>query len=318
MPDNAKSPEPALPDGQILIYQDGATRLQVRLDGRTVWLTQGLIAALFQTTKQNVSLHLRNIFAEHELEADSVVKECLTNAADGKRYRTLYHDLDAILAVGYRVRSDRGTAFRQWATARLSELLVKGFTLDDERLKEGRSFGGDDFDELLERIRAIRAIRASERMIYQKITYIYATSIAPRRRRGDQEGRRVAGWRCDGHSKGRHRAGPRPGEPRKGGGGNPSQRWLCPRQRKLRKRSQSAEGQEALASCDRIPARDRRSTRSVLRVRPRVRSTSPVGTGSRCRLPIRIRQTRPLLLRPRPVVVDQRSALPHDRLTRCR
>ena len=166
--------EPAPPDGQILIYQDGATRLQVRLDGRTVWLTQGLIAELFQTTKQNVSLHLRNIFGERELDADSVVKESLTTAADGKRYRTLHYSLDAILAVGYRVRSARGTAFRQWATARLSELLVKGFTLDDERLKEGRSLGTDYFDELLERI---RAIRASERMFYQKITDIYATSI---------------------------------------------------------------------------------------------------------------------------------------------
>ena len=174
MPDKTEPPEPAAPDGQILIYQDGATRLQVRLDGRTVWLTQGLIAELFQTTKQNVSLHLRNIFAERELEADSVVKESLTTAADGKRYRTLDYNLDAILAVGYRVRSARGTAFRQWATARLSELLVKGFTLDDERLKEGRSLGTDYFDELLERI---RAIRASERMFYQKITDIYASSI---------------------------------------------------------------------------------------------------------------------------------------------
>ena len=174
MPDKTEPPEPALPGGQILIYQDGATRLQVRLDGRTVWLTQALIAELFQTTKQNVSLHLRNIFAEHELAADSVVKESLTTAADGKRYRTLDYNLDAIIAVGYRVRSARGTAFRQWATARLSELLVKGFTMDDERLKEGQSLGTDYFDELLERI---RAIRASERRFYQKITDIYATSI---------------------------------------------------------------------------------------------------------------------------------------------
>ena len=174
MADKTESPDTAPPDGQILIYLDGATRLQVRLDGRTVWLTQGLIAELFQTTKQNVSLHLRNILAERELDADSAVKESLTTAADGKRYRTLYYSLDAILAVGYRVRSARGTVFRQWATARLSELLVKGFTLDDERLKEGRSLGTDYFDELLERI---RAIRASERMFYQKITDIYATSI---------------------------------------------------------------------------------------------------------------------------------------------
>ncbi len=176
MPDRPSLPEPTPPEGQILIYQDGATRLQVRLDGRTVWLTQGLMAELFQTTKQNISLHLRNLLEEQELEAESVVKESLTTAADGKRYRTLYYSLDAILAVGYRVRSARGTAFRQWATARLAELLVKGFTMDDERLKEGRtaSGGGAYFDELLERI---RAIRASERMFYQKITDIYATSI---------------------------------------------------------------------------------------------------------------------------------------------
>ena len=149
----------------------------------------------------------------------------------------------------------RGTAFRQWATARLSELLVKGFTLDDERLKEGRSLGIDYFDELLERI---RAIRASERMFYQKITDIYATSISPRRRLGDQEGRRAAGWRCDGHSEGRHRAGPR--------------------QRQLRQRSQPTEGQGALTDRERTPERRQRSTRLVLLVRPRVRSTSPGGT----------------------------------------
>jgi hypothetical protein len=98
----------------------------------------------------------------------------LTTAADGKRYRTLHYNLDAILAVGYRVRSPRGTAFRQWATARLSELLVKGFTLDDERIKAGRTIGADYFDELLARI---RDIRTSERLFYQKITDIYATSI---------------------------------------------------------------------------------------------------------------------------------------------
>jgi hypothetical protein len=106
--DKTESPEPSAPvrpDGQVLIYQDGATHLQVRLEGRSVWLTQGLIAELFQTTKQNVSLHLRNIFAERELEADSVVKESLTTAADGKRYRTLYYNLDAILAVGYHAPS---------------------------------------------------------------------------------------------------------------------------------------------------------------------------------------------------------------------
>jgi len=158
----------------MLIYRDGATRLQVRLDGQTVWLTQAGIAALYQTTKQNISLHIRNILQEGELSPESVVKEYLTPAADGKRYRTRHYSLDMILAVGYRVRSARGTAFRQWATARLSELLTKGFTLDDERIKAGRTLGADYFDELLERI---RDIRASERLFYQKITDIYATSI---------------------------------------------------------------------------------------------------------------------------------------------
>lgn len=162
------------PGGQLLIYQDGGTRLQVRLDGQTVWLTQALMAELFQTTKQNISLHLQNIFDDKELQQAAVVKEYLTTAADGKRYRTLHYNLDAILAVGYRVRSPRGTAFRQWATARLGELLVKGFTLDDERIKAGRTIGADYFDELLARI---RDIRASERLFYQKITDIYATSI---------------------------------------------------------------------------------------------------------------------------------------------
>lgn len=167
-------PESQPPGGQLLIYQDGGLKLQVRLDGRTVWLTQAAMAELYQTSKQNVSLHLQNIFDDNELPLEAVVKEYLTTAADGKRYRTLHYSLDAILAVGYRVRSARGTLFRQWATARLSELLVKGFTLDDERIKAGRTIGADYFDELLARI---RDIRASERLFYQKITDIYATSI---------------------------------------------------------------------------------------------------------------------------------------------
>ena len=171
---NERLPAPLPPGGQMLIYRDGATNLQVRLDGQTVWLTQAAMAELFQTTKQNVSLHIHNILDEKELQPEAVVKEYLTTAADGKRYRTLHYSLDMILAVGYRVRSARGTAFRQWATARLSELLVKGFTLDDERIKAGRTLGADYFDELLARI---RDIRSSERLFYQKITDIYATSI---------------------------------------------------------------------------------------------------------------------------------------------
>lgn len=165
----SRSPEPENqpPDGQMLIYQDGGLKLQVRLDGQTVWLTQTQLGELYQTSKQNISLHIQNILEENELRREAVVKEYLTTAGDGKRYRTLHYSLDMILAAGYRVRSPRGTLFRQWATARLSELLVKGFTLDDERIKAGRTIGADYFDELLARI---RDIRANERLFHQKIT----------------------------------------------------------------------------------------------------------------------------------------------------
>lgn len=165
------------PGGQLLIYQDAGLKLQVRLDGQTVWLTQAGMADLFQTTPQNITLHLQGIYDDGELSEESTCKEYLQVRTEGNRKvrRSLRHyNLDAILAVGYRVRSPRGTAFRQWATARLSELLVKGFTLDDERIKAGRTIGADYFDELLARI---RDIRASERLFYQKITDIYATSI---------------------------------------------------------------------------------------------------------------------------------------------
>ena len=142
-----------------------------------MWLSQRLIAELFQVTVPTVNEHLAGIYADGELDQTATIRSFRIVQTEGRRQvaRAIDHyNLDAILAVGYRVRSARGTAFRQWATARLSELLVKGFTLDDERLKEGRSLGSDYFDELLERI---RAIRASERMFYQKITDIYATSI---------------------------------------------------------------------------------------------------------------------------------------------
>ena len=175
--DEERLPAPLPPGGQILIYRDGATDLQVRLDGETVWLTQAAMAELFQTTPQNVTIHLESIYDERELDEAATCKEYLQVRQEGTRQvrRSLKHyNLDAILAVGYRVRSARGTAFRQWATARLSELLVKGFTLDDERIKAGRTLGTDYFDELLARI---RDIRSSERLFYQKITDIYATSI---------------------------------------------------------------------------------------------------------------------------------------------
>ena len=173
-----KLPAPSEPvSGQVLIYRDGALNLQVRLDGETVWLTQAQIAELFQTTPQNITLHISAIYQEGELVQEATCKDYLQVQTEGTRQvrRSLKHyNLDVILAVGYRVRSQRGTQFRQWATARLGELLVKGFTLDDERIKAGRTQGQDYFDELLARI---RDIRSSERLFYQKITDIYATSI---------------------------------------------------------------------------------------------------------------------------------------------
>lgn len=170
------SQQPPDPTPGIVLYQaaDGGTKLAVRLQGQTVWLTQAQMAELFQKTKQNISLHIQNVLEDRELPEESVVKDHLTTAADGKSYATKHYSLDMIIAVGYRVRSSRGTQFRQWATATLAEYLTKGFALDDTRLKEGKNWGADYFDELLARI---RDIRASERRFYQKITDIYATSI---------------------------------------------------------------------------------------------------------------------------------------------
>ena len=162
---------------ELILYQteDGLTRVQLRVADGSVWLSQLEIAELFATTKQNVSLHVANVLKEGELIADSVVKESLTTAADGKKYRTKLYRLEMILAVGYRVKGHRGTQFRQWATARLSDYLVKGFAMDDERLKNPPGPGHTDyFDELLARI---RDIRSSERRFYQKVLDIYATSV---------------------------------------------------------------------------------------------------------------------------------------------
>ncbi len=169
------------PEGQpggkseIVLYQaeDGHSRIQVRLEKETVWLTQAGMAELYQTTKQNISLHVQSVIEDGELSRGATVKQYLTVQAEGARKvrRALeYYNLEMILAVGYRVRSPRGVQFRQWATERLREYLIKGFTLDDERLK-GHDRLADYFDELLARI---REIRASEARVYQRIREIFA------------------------------------------------------------------------------------------------------------------------------------------------
>jgi hypothetical protein len=165
------------PKSELILYQteNNRTRIEVRLENETVWLTQKLMAELFQKDVRTVNEHIQNIFEEGELSPDSVIRKFRITAADGKAYDTQHYNLDVIIAVGYRVKSHRGTQFRQWATQRLREYIVKGFTMDDERLKNPPGKGQKDyFDELLQRI---RDIRSSERRFYQKVLDIYATSI---------------------------------------------------------------------------------------------------------------------------------------------
>ena len=162
-------------NNKIIIYNsaDGQVKLEVMLENETVWLSQKQIAELFNCSVDNISLHFKNIFREAELSENSVTEEYSITASDGKNYKVKHYNLEAIISVGYRVNSARGTQFRKWATERLREYLVKGFTMDDERLKQGDG-RARYFQELLQRI---RDIRSSERIFYQKITDIYATSI---------------------------------------------------------------------------------------------------------------------------------------------
>lgn len=169
-------PNPQAPS-DIILYQtdDGSTRLEVQLQDETVWLSQAQMAELFQTSVPNVSMHIRNVFSEGEVQAAATVKEFLTVRQEGTRRvsRSVEHyNLDVIISVGYRVKSHRGTQFRMWATQRLREYLIKGFAMDDERLK--RLGGGNYFDELLARI---RDIRSSEKVFWRKVLEIYATSV---------------------------------------------------------------------------------------------------------------------------------------------
>lgn len=160
-------------EDKIILYttEDGNVNISVYFEHENFWLTQKTMAELFGCTTDNISLHLKNIFSDGELHKDSVTEKISVTASDGKKYLTQFYNLDAIIAVGYRVNSKKATRFRQWATKTLKEYIMKGFVLNDEMLKNGKPFGKDYFDELLERI---KEIRASERRFYQKITDIYA------------------------------------------------------------------------------------------------------------------------------------------------
>lgn len=161
-------------DTEIIMYrsEDGSTKIDVRMEDETVWLSQGQMVELFQSSKANISEHIKNIFVEGELIEDSVVRNFRTTAADGKNYNVKHYNLDVIISVGYRVKSLRGTQFRIWATERLREYLIKGFTMNDDLLK--KAGGGNYWKELLERI---RDIRSSEKVFYRQLLDLFATSI---------------------------------------------------------------------------------------------------------------------------------------------
>ena len=161
-------------ESEIIIYQteDGHTKIDVKFEDETVWLTQAQLCELYQTSKSNISEHIKHIFEEGELEENSVVRKFRTTAADGKKYITIHYNLDMIISLGYRVKSKIATNFRRWATERLKEYMIKGFTMDDERLKN--LGGGNYWKELLDRI---RDIRSSEKVMYRQVLDLYATSV---------------------------------------------------------------------------------------------------------------------------------------------
>lgn len=161
-----------LPNFILYTTPSGDVKLNVTIQDETLWLTQKMMAELFDCSVDNISLHLKNIFIDNELDENSVVEDFSITATDGKKYKTKHYNLDAIIAIGYRVNSSRATQFRIWATKILREYMIKGFVMNDERLKQGeKTFGKDYFQELLERV---RSIRASERRIYLQITDIFA------------------------------------------------------------------------------------------------------------------------------------------------
>ena len=168
--------ENTIPGGEFILYttDDGNSKVECRFENETLWLSQALMGELFGRSKKTISEHLKNLFDEEELEPNSVVRNFRTTASDGKSYDVQYYNLEAILAVGFRVKSPRGTQFRKWANTRLQEYLVKGFTMDDERLKNppvsGSSELPDYFDEMLARI---RDIRSSERRMYLRVRELF-------------------------------------------------------------------------------------------------------------------------------------------------
>lgn len=161
---------------EFLIFTNQAKEegVEVRLQGNTIWLSQKLMATLFDCSTDNIGLHLKNIFNEGELDEDSVTEEFSVTASDGKNYRTKHYNLDAIIAIGYRINSKRATAFRRWSTNILRDYAIRGYVIDKERMKNGTFFNENYFNSLLEEV---REIRASERLFYQKITDIYATAF---------------------------------------------------------------------------------------------------------------------------------------------
>lgn len=165
---------PNIIGSEIIIYQteDGYTKIDVKFEDETVWLTQAQLCELYQTSKSNISEHIKHIFEEEEWDEESVVRKFRTTAADGKNYNTIHYNLDMIISLGYRVKSKIATNFRRWAAERLKEYMIKGFTMDDERLKN--LGGGNYWKELLDRI---RDIRSSEKVMYRQVLDLYATSV---------------------------------------------------------------------------------------------------------------------------------------------
>ena len=174
---STKKNSPTSPPNEIIFYETegGKISIAVRFENENIWLTQKNMAELFEVDVRTISEHLQNIFSSSELVQDSVIRKFRNTATDGKSYSTQFYNLEAIIAVGYRVNSERGITFRTWATDKLKNYIFKGFAIDSERFKKGTKFDTRFFDELLEEI---REIRASERMAYQKITDIYLNSVS--------------------------------------------------------------------------------------------------------------------------------------------